>query len=65
MTPLGNPELGRSLQQLLSNIWKEETMTEKGVLEALGKKEEGIPHYLPLKLCILGGRFSGKRTIAK
>lgn len=65
LIPPGNPELGRTLQHLLMNIWKEETVSDKGLFEALGKKDEAIPHYLPLKLCILGGKYSGKRTIAK
>jgi hypothetical protein len=26
---------------------------------------EGIPHYLPLKLALLGKCYAGKKTVAK
>jgi hypothetical protein len=61
LTPLQNPELGRSLNNLLSDLWKE----DKTSIPAEDKLEEGIPNYLTLKLCMLGYPYSGKRTVSK
>jgi hypothetical protein len=61
LTPIQNPELGRSLNYLLSDLWKDD---KTSIAEEL-KLEEGIPHYLTLKLCMLGYPYSGKRTVSK
>ncbi len=63
LIPSSNPELGRSLQQLLLGLFTEER-TEKS-FKIGAQKDEGIPHHLPIKLCLLGRRYAGKRTIAK
>lgn len=60
LIPSSNPDLGRNLQSLLLNIWKED-LTEKGETPYY----QGIPHHLTLKLCLLGKASAGKRTIAK
>lgn len=60
LIPWANPELGRSLQSLLLNIFKEDRIDKEESL-----KVESIPHYLPVKMCLLGKSMSGKRTIAK
>ena len=63
LIPPSNPELGRNLQQLLLNLWNEDKTDKDYPIHS--QKDEGIPHYLPVKLCLLGKRFAGKRTIAK
>ena len=50
------------MSDILMNLWKEDK-TDKSMRIPI--KEEGIPNYLPLKLCLLGRKFAGKRTVAK
>lgn len=64
LIPPVNPELGRNLKQLLMDLWKVDSCLKSNKEDEM-TVEEGIPHHLPLKLCILGRKYAGKRTVAK
>ncbi|CDW87464.1 mitogen-activated protein kinase organizer [Stylonychia lemnae] len=63
LIPPHNPELGRNLKQILSSLWQ--TEQPDNLEESKLEETIGIPHHLPLKLCILGKKYGGKRTVAK
>lgn len=55
--------LGYSVKSLLSDLFNQ-SMTEE---EKPNKIEQikNLPDHMALKLCILGNKYGGKRTLAK
>ena len=67
--PPSNPQIGSTIFSILNQSKQEATASLAKIEE---EKKEGappplppIPHYLSVKLCILGKACSGKRTISK
>lgn len=63
LIPQSNPILGYSVKSLLSDLFNQ-SMTEE---EKPNKIEQikNLPDHMALKLCILGNKYGGKRTLAK
>ena len=51
-----NPDIGTMISQFMNSDVKEEKKEDLAI---------GLPHYLTLKLCLLGRSCAGKRTISK
>ena len=72
LIPPSNPLLGRTLNQLLrlfsgldNGEESKTTPAGHGAYGSLECEKDNVPQYMPLKLCLLGKKFGGKRTLAK